>query len=122
MGFRLVFSKQALKDAKRLEQAGLARKAKELLKVVRENPLQNPPAYEKLVGDLAGKYSRRINIHHRMVYKVLEEDGIVVVFRMWTHYEYKRSEYCALVVGTMLFHYLNSTFFSSSFRSVVRFA
>ena len=87
MGFRLVFSKQALKDAKKLEQAGLDRKAKQLLKILREDPLQNPPPYEKLVGDLTGKYSRRINIHHRMVYKVLEEEGIVVVFRMWTHYE-----------------------------------
>ncbi|MDI6880986.1 MAG: Txe/YoeB family addiction module toxin, partial [Desulfitobacteriaceae bacterium] len=67
MGFRLVFSKQALKDAKRLEQAGLDRKAKEILKILRENPLQNPPPYEKLVGDLAGKYSRRINIQHRVV-------------------------------------------------------
>jgi len=85
MGFRLVFSKQALQDAKRLEQAGLDRKARELLKVLRENPFQNPPPYEKLVGDLAGKFSRRINIHHRIVYKVMEEEGIVVVFRMWTH-------------------------------------
>ena len=87
MGFRLVFSKQALKDAKKLEQAGLDRKAKQLLKILRENPLQNPPPYEKLVGDLTGKYSRRINIHHRIVYKVLGEEGIVVVFRMWTQYE-----------------------------------
>ncbi len=87
MGFRLVFSKQALKDAKRLEQAGLDQKAKEILKILRENPLQNPPPYEKLVGDLAGKYSRRINIQHRIVYKFLETEGIVVVFRMWTHYE-----------------------------------
>lgn len=87
MGFRLVFSKQALKDAKKLEQAGHDRKAKELLKILRENPFQNPPPYEKLVGDLAGKYSRRINIHHRVVYKILEEEGIVMVFRMWTHYE-----------------------------------
>lgn len=87
MGFRLVFSKQALKDAKRLEQAGLDQKAKEILKILREHPLQNPPPYEKLVGDLAGKYSRRINIQHRIVYKFLETEGIVVVFRMWTHYE-----------------------------------
>ena len=87
MGFRLVFSKQAPQDAKRLEQAGLDRKARELLKVLRENPFQNPPPYEKLVGDLAGKFSRRINIHHRIVYKVMEEEGIVVVFRMWTHYK-----------------------------------
>jgi Txe/YoeB family toxin of toxin-antitoxin system len=87
MGFRLIFSKQALKDAKRLEQAGLDWKAKELLKILRESPLQNSPPYEKLVGDLTGKYSRRINIHHRLVYKILEEENIVVVFRMWTHYK-----------------------------------
>ena len=87
MEFRLVFSKQALQDAKRLEQAGLDRRARELLKVLRDNPFQKPPPYEKLVGDLAGKFSRRINIHHRIVYKVMEEEGIVVVFRMWTHYK-----------------------------------
>jgi Txe/YoeB family toxin of toxin-antitoxin system len=86
MGFRLVFSKQALADARMLEQAGLDRKTKDLLRILRENPFQNPPPYEKLVGDLTGKYSRRINIQHRLVYKVLEEEGIVVVFRMWTHY------------------------------------
>ena len=85
MGFRLVFSEQAPQDAKRLEQADLDRKARELLKVLRENPFQNPPPYEKLVGDLAGKFSRRINFHHRIVYKVMGEEGIVVVFRMWTH-------------------------------------
>ncbi len=87
MGFRLVFSRLALKDAKRLEQAGLDRKAKELLRILRDNPFQNFPPYEKLVGDLTGKYSRRINIHHRIIYKVLEEEGIVEVFRMWTHYQ-----------------------------------
>lgn len=87
MGFRLAFSRFALRDAKRLEQAGLDRKAKELLKFLRENPFRNPPPYEMLVGDLAGKYSRRINIHHRIIYKVLEEEGMVEVLRMWTHYE-----------------------------------
>ncbi|KLU59883.1 toxin RelK [Peptococcaceae bacterium CEB3] len=87
MGFRLVFSKQALKDARKLEQASLDRKAKKLLKILSENPFQNPPPYETLVGDLTGKYSRRINIHHRLVYKVLEEESTVIVFRMWTHYE-----------------------------------
>ena len=87
MGFRLVFSRLALKDAKRLEQAGLDRKAKELLRILRDNPFQNSPPYEKLVGDLTGKYSRRINIHHRIIYKVLKEEGVVAVFRMWTHYQ-----------------------------------
>jgi len=87
MGYRLVFSKRAEKDAKKLEQSGLDKKAKELLKVMRENPYQNPPPYEKLIGDLKGLLSRRINITHRMVYQVLETEEIIKVVSMWTHYE-----------------------------------
>lgn len=83
----LVYTKQAQKDARRLAAAGLKRKAEELLKVLRQNPYQNPPPFEKLVGDLAGAYSRRINIHHRLVYEVLAKIRTVKVIRLWTHYE-----------------------------------
>ena len=83
----LVYTKQAQKDAKKLSASGLRPKAKELLKILEADPFQTPPRYEKLVGDLAGAYSRRINIHHRLVYQVLEDHGIVKVIRMWTHYE-----------------------------------
>ena len=77
---------RAQKDAQKLAVAGLKPKAKILLDILAENPVQNPPPYEKLVGDLAGAYSRRINIKHRLVYQVLEENGTVKVLRMWTHY------------------------------------
>ena len=87
MNWRLVFTKQAQKDAKKLAAAGLQRKAEELLKILSENPFQTPPPYEKLVGDLAGAYSRRINIQHRLVYQVYEDSKIVKVLRMWTRYE-----------------------------------
>jgi toxin YoeB len=87
VSWRLVFTKQAQKDAKRLAAAGLHRKARELLEVIRENPFKTPPPYEKLMGDLAGAYSRRINIQHRLVYQVHEDLGVVKVLRMWTHYE-----------------------------------
>jgi len=83
----LVFTKQAQKDVKKLVSAGLKPKAEELLKVLEANPFQTPPRYEKLVGDLVGAYSRRINIQHRLVYQVLEDRRIVKVIRMWTHYE-----------------------------------
>jgi Txe/YoeB family toxin of toxin-antitoxin system len=83
----LVFTKQAQKDAKKLSSAGLRPKAEALLEVLRKNPFQNPPPYEKLVGDLAGAYSRRINIQHRLVYQVLPEIKTVKVIRLWTHYE-----------------------------------
>lgn len=79
--------KQAQKDAKKLSSAHLKDRAEELLKILREDPLQNPPRYEKLVGDLAGAYSGRINIQHRLVYEILEEERTVKVLRMWTHYE-----------------------------------
>ena len=87
MSWQLVFTKQAQKDAKKLSSAGLRPKAEALLEVLRKNPFQNPPPYEKLVGDLAGAYSRRINIQHRLVYQVLTEDKTVKVIRLWTHYE-----------------------------------
>lgn len=87
MSWQVVFTKQAQKDAKNLAAAGLKEKAQMLLEVLEENPFQNPPPYEKLVGDLAGAYSRRINIQHRLVYEVLEEDETVKVLRMWGHYD-----------------------------------
>ena len=87
MSWALVYSKQALKDAKKLKSAGLKPKAEELLEVLKNDPFQNPPAFEKLVGDLAGAYSRRINIQNRLVYEVFVKEKIVRVLRMWTHYE-----------------------------------
>ena len=87
MIWRIVFAKQAQKDAKKLSAAGLKAKAEELLEILRQNPYQNPPPYEKLVGDLAGAYSRRINIQHRLVYQILEAEQTVKVLRMWSHYE-----------------------------------
>ena len=85
--WRLVFTKQARKDAKKLSSASLKDRAEELLKILRSEPFQTPPRFEKLVGDLAGTSSRRINIQHRLVYEVLEEERTVKVLRMWTHYE-----------------------------------
>jgi toxin YoeB len=87
VSWRVVFTKQAQKDAKLLDSVGLRPKAEQLLAILQSNPFQTPPPYEKLVGDLAGAYSRRINIHHRLVYQVLEEEQLVKVLRMWTHYE-----------------------------------
>ena len=87
MNFQLFFTKQAQKDAKKLASAGLKPKAERLLEILRVNPYQNPPPYEKLIGDLAGAYSRRINIQHRLVYQVIDEDHMVKVLRLWTHYE-----------------------------------
>ena len=87
MSWELVFTKQAQKDAKKLARAGLKNKAKVLLEVLAENPFQNPPPYEKLIGDLEGAYSRRITIQHRLVYQVLREEKTVKVIRLWTHYE-----------------------------------
>ena len=85
--WQLYYTKQAKKDAKKLLSSGLKEKARTLLELISENPYQNPPPYEKLVGDLDGAYSRRINIHHRLVYQVLEEEKAVKILRMWTHYE-----------------------------------
>lgn len=87
MTWRVVFTKQAQKDAKKLAAASLRSKAENLLTILAENPYQTPPPYEKLVGDLAGAYSRRINIQHRLVYQVLPDIKTVKVLRMWTHYE-----------------------------------
>lgn len=87
MSWTLVYTKQAQKDAKKLTASGLKAKTQELFDVLEENPFKNPPPYEKLVGDLAGAYSRRINIQHRLVYQVLKEERIVKIIRMWTHYE-----------------------------------
>jgi Txe/YoeB family toxin of toxin-antitoxin system len=87
VSWALVYSKQALKDAKKLKAAGLKAKAEDLLEVLKTDPFQNPPSFEKLVGDLAGAYSRRINIHNRLVYEVFVKEKTVRVLRMWTHYE-----------------------------------
>lgn len=87
MSWDIVFAKQALKDAKKLAAGGLKPKAQEVLAILAANPLKNPPPYEKLVGDLAGAYSRRINIQHRIVYEVFTKELVVRVLRMWTHYE-----------------------------------
>ncbi len=87
MTWQLVFTKQAQKDAKRLASAGLKPKAQELLEILQNNPFPNPPPYEKLVGDLLGAYSRRLNIQHRIVYQVYERERIVKIIRLWTHYE-----------------------------------
>ena len=85
--WRVVFTKQARKDAKKLSSAGLRRKAETLLEILRENPYQTSPPFEKQLGDLAGAYSRRINIQHRLVYQIIDEAKVVKVLRMWTHYE-----------------------------------
>lgn len=87
MSWEIVYTKQAQKDAKKISQSGLKSKAQKLIEVVKENSFQNPPSYEKLVGDLTGAYSRRINIQHRLVYQVYEEEKIIKIIRMWTHYE-----------------------------------
>ncbi len=94
--YHIVYEKQALKDIKNLKAAGLDKKAKELIKIIRSNPFQTPPVYEGLVGNLQGFYSRRINIQHRLVYQVFQEmvavdgtiyQGTIKIIRMWTHYE-----------------------------------
>lgn len=85
--WRLVFTKQAQKDAKKIAHSGLKPQAERLLEILKENPYQNPPSYEKLIGDLTGACSRRINIQHRLVYQVLDDIRTVKVIRMWSHYE-----------------------------------
>ena len=87
MSWKIVFTKMARKDAKKIKRAGLKSQIESLLLVIKENPFQNPPSYEKLVGDLSGAYSRRINIQHRLVYQVLAKEKVVKIIRMWTHYE-----------------------------------
>jgi toxin YoeB len=85
--WEVIYTKQARKDAKRLAKSGLKKNAVELLEIIEIDPYQNPPPFEKLVGDLSGAYSRHINIQHRLVYQVLDKDRIVKVLRLWTHYE-----------------------------------
>ena len=85
--WRVVFTKQAQIDAQKITAAGLRPKAEKLIEILRENPYQAPPSFEKLLGDLSGAFSRRINIQHRLVYQILDEEKIVKVIRMWTHYE-----------------------------------
>ena len=87
MTWQLYYTKRAQKDARKLASSPLKGTARKLLDILEENPYQNPPPYEKLVGDLAGAYSRRINIQHRLVYQVLEEEKAVKILRLWTHYE-----------------------------------
>jgi Txe/YoeB family toxin of toxin-antitoxin system len=87
VSWQVLFTKQAQKDAKKLAASGLRPHAEKLLAIIEKNPRQTPPPYEKLVGDLAGAYSRRINLQHRLVYQVLEKEKIVKVLRLWTQYE-----------------------------------
>lgn len=87
MSWRLVFTKQAQKDARKLAASGLKPKAEAILETLRDNPFKNPPPFEKLVGDLSGANSRRINIQHRLVYQVYPEERVVKIIRLWTHYE-----------------------------------
>ena len=87
VSWRLVYTRQAQRDAKKLADSGLRPKAETLLEILARNPFEDPPPFEKLLGDLSGAYSRRINIHHRLVYQVLSEIKTVKVIRMWTHYE-----------------------------------
>jgi toxin YoeB len=87
VSWELVYTKQAQKDAKKLASSNLRDKAQTLLDIIQVNPFQNPPPYEQLVGDLAGAYSRRINIQHRLVYEVIESENTVKILRMWTHYD-----------------------------------
>ena len=87
VNWKLVYSKTAQKDALKLSQSGLKDKALKILEILKTDPFQNPPSFEKLVGDLKGAYSRRINIQHRIIYQVLKKEKIVKIIRMWTHYE-----------------------------------
>ena len=87
MSWRLVFTKQAQKDAKKIAKSGLKTQVSRLLDILRDDPFRTPPPYEKLVGDLSGAFSRRINLQHRLVYQVLDDSATVKVIRMWTHYE-----------------------------------
>ena len=87
MSWTVVFTKQAQKDAKKISSSDLKSKAEDIIEILKQNPYQTPPSYEKLVGDLSGAYSRRLNIQHRIVYQVFNDEKIVKVIRMWTHYE-----------------------------------
>jgi len=85
--WQLFYTKQAQKDAKKISAAGFREKVENLLELLQDNPLQSPPPYEKLIGDLAGAYSRRINIQHRLIYQIIKNEKAVKIIRMWTHYE-----------------------------------
>lgn len=85
--WKVVFTKQAQKDAKKLSTSGLKSKAEKIIELLKQNPYQTPPPYEKLVGDLAGAYSRRLSIQHRVVYQIMNDENVVKIIRMWTHYE-----------------------------------
>jgi len=85
--WRVVFTKQAQKDAKKLSATGLRPKAEKLIEILRENPYTMPPSFEKLLGDLSGAFSRRINIQHRLVYQILNDEKVIKIIRMWTHYK-----------------------------------
>lgn len=85
--YRIVYRKKVIKDIPKIKSAGLDEKVKRLIEVIKENPFKNPPPYEKLVGDLQGAYSRRINIQHRLIYQVLEESKTIKILSIWTHYE-----------------------------------
>ncbi len=87
MSWKVIFTKQAQKDARKIADSGLKLKAEKLIEILQSNPFQKPPPYEKLVGDLSGAYSRRINIQHRLIYQIIEKEKIVKIIRMWTHYE-----------------------------------
>lgn len=87
MKYRVVYTKQAVKDAKKLKNTSLALRARKLLELLADDPFRSPPTFEKLLGDLEGAYSRRINIQHRLVYQVLQKERVVKVLRLWTHYE-----------------------------------
>lgn len=87
VGWELLYTKQALKDARKIAASGLRPKVEELLAILRHNPYENNPPYEKLVGDLKGAYSRRINIQHRLVYQIYKDRKIIKIIRLWTHYE-----------------------------------
>ena len=85
--YKVVYRKQALKDLEKNKASNLKNRTKKLIDIIKENPFQNPPPYEKLVGDLSGAYSRRINLQHRLVYQVFEDKKVIKIIRMWTHYE-----------------------------------
>lgn len=86
--YKIVYTKQAVKDIEFLKSSGYDKKAKRLIDIIRENPFQNPPPYEKLIGDLNGMYSRRINIQHRLVYEVIKETNTIKIISLWKHYEF----------------------------------
>ena len=85
--WEIVYSKLAVKDSKKIAETGLKTKTLQLIEILKNDPFQNPPPYEKLIGDLLGAYSRRINIQHRLVYQIFQEEKIIRILRMWTHYE-----------------------------------